>query len=189
MSNCLWPHGVQPTRLLYPWDFPGKNTGMGCHFLISSSWGGSFHSKDWTPSPASPALASGFFYYLSHVLTCKKISTVELWTLNLESLAIWECRQGNSLLLLLSCFSCVQLCATPWTEAYQASPSMEFSRQEHWSGVPFPSPMHESGKWQWSHSVVSDSSQPHGLQPTRLLHPWDFLGNSTGVWCHCLIHC
>ena len=48
------------------------------------------------------------------------------------------------LLLLLSCFSCVQLCATPWTAAYQASLSMGFSRQEHWSGLPFPSPMHES---------------------------------------------
>ena len=44
------------------------------------------------------------------------------------------------LLLLLSCFSRVQLCATPWTAAYQASPSMGFSRQEHWSGLPFPSP-------------------------------------------------
>ena len=50
------------------------------------------------------------------------------------------------LLLLLSRFSRVRLCATPWTAAYQASPSMGFSRQEHWSGLPFPSPMHESGK-------------------------------------------
>ena len=39
----------------------------------------------------------------------------------------------------------------------------------------------ESEKWKWSSSVVSDSSQPHGLQPTRLLHPWDFPGKSTGV--------
>ena len=38
------------------------------------------------------------------------------------------------LLLLLSCFSCVRLCATPWTAAYQAPPSMGFSRQEYWSG-------------------------------------------------------
>ena len=50
------------------------------------------------------------------------------------------------LLLLLSRFSHVRLCATPWTAAYQASLSMGFSRQEHWSGLPFPSPMHESGK-------------------------------------------
>ena len=45
-------------------------------------------------------------------------------------------------LLLLSCFSRVQLCATPWTAAYQALPSMGFSRQEYWSGVPLPSLMY-----------------------------------------------
>ena len=36
-------------------------------------------------------------------------------------------------------------------------------------------------------SVMSDSSRPHGRQPTRLLHPWDFPGKSTGVGCHCLL--
>ena len=36
--------------------------------------------------------------------------------------------------------SCVQLFAIPWTVAYQALPSMEFFRQEYWSGLPFPSP-------------------------------------------------
>ena len=43
-------------------------------------------------------------------------------------------------LLLLSHFSRVQLCATPWTAAHQAPPSLGFSRQEYWSGVPLPSP-------------------------------------------------
>ena len=46
--------------------------------------------------------------------------------------------------------------------------------------------MHESEKWKWSHSVVSDSWRPHGLQPNRLFRPWDFTGKSTGVGCHCL---
>ena len=32
--TLLWPHAQQPTRLLCPWDFPGKNTGEGCHFLL-----------------------------------------------------------------------------------------------------------------------------------------------------------
>ena len=64
---------------------------------------------------------------------------------------------------------------------------MGFSRQEHWSGLPFPSPMREGEKWKWSRSVVSDPQRPHGLQPTRLLHPWDFPGKSTGVGCHCLL--
>ena len=71
--------------------------------------------------------------------------------------------------------------------AHQAPPSLGFSRQEHWSGLPFPSPMHESEKWKWSRSVMSDSSWPHGLQPTRLICPWDFSGKSTGVACHCLL--
>ena len=73
--------------------------------------------------------------------------------------------------------------------AHQAPPSLGFSRQEHWSGLPFPSPMHESEKWKWSCSVVSDSSRPHGLQPTRLLCPWDFPGKSTGVGCHWTSSC
>ena len=54
-------------------------------------------------------------------------------------------------------FSRVWLCATPEMAAHQAPPSLGFSRQEHWSGLPFPSPMHKSEKWKWSHSVVSDS--------------------------------
>ena len=44
-----------------------------------------------------------------------------------------------------------------------------------------------SWKWKWSHSVLSNSLQPHGLSPTRLLHPWDFPGKNTGVGCHFLL--
>ena len=90
----------------------------------------------------------------------------------------------NLLLLLLSRFSRFRLCATPEMAAQQASPSLGFSRQEHWSGLPFPSPKHES------ESEVAQSCPtllPHGLQPTRLLCPWDFPGKSTGVECHCLL--
>ena len=61
------------------------------------------------------------------------------------------------LLLLLSRFSRVRLCETPETAAHQAPPSLGFSRQEHWNGLPFPSPMHENEKWKWSCSVVSNS--------------------------------
>ena len=101
------------------------------------------------------------------------------------------------LLLLLSRFSRVRLCAMPQTAAHQAplslrfsaahqAPlSLRFSRHEHWSGLPFPSPMLGSEKWKWSRSVVSDSQRPHGLRPTRLLCPWDFPGKSGGVGRHC----
>ena len=67
-------HRCQPTRLHRPWDSPGKNTGVGCHFLLQ----------------------------------CMKVKSL----------------------------SRVRLSATPWTAAYQAPPSMGFSRQEYWSGVP-----------------------------------------------------
>ena len=53
---------------------------------------------------------------------------------------------GTLLLLLLSRFSRVRPCATPETAAHQSLPSLGFSRQEHWSGLPFPFPMHESVK-------------------------------------------
>ena len=46
----------------------------------------------------------------------------------------------NYLISLVKSLSCVQLFATPWTVAYQGPPSMGFSRQEYWSGLPFPSP-------------------------------------------------
>ena len=82
MSDAVRPHRRQPTRLPSPWDSPGKNTGVGCHFLLNA----------WK------------------------------WKVKVKSL------------------SCVRLFATPWTAAHQAPPSMGFSRQEYWSGVPFPSP-------------------------------------------------
>ena len=50
------------------------------------------------------------------------------------------------LLLLLSRFSHVRLCATPETAAHQAPPSLGFSRQEYWSGVPLPSSIPGSGR-------------------------------------------
>ena len=50
------------------------------------------------------------------------------------------------ILLLLSRFSHIRLCATPEMAAHQAPPPLGFSRQEYWSGLPFPSPAHESEK-------------------------------------------
>ena len=83
------------------------------------------------------------------------------------------------LLLLLSCSSRVRLCATPQVAAHQALPSLGFSRQEHWSGLPFPSP----NAWKWKVKVKSlsrvwlcnpmDCSLPgssvHGIFQARVL--------------------
>ena len=73
------------------------------------------------PRPlTSPQVASGFF----------------------TTSVAWEAPS----LTKLSRFSRVRLCETPEMAAHQAPPSLGFSRQEHWSGVPFPPPMHESEK-------------------------------------------
>ena len=63
MPDSLRPHGLQPTRLLCPWDFPGKDTGVGCHFLlqllyfkvhIQQSWCGSVWCPAHIPCQADP---------------------------------------------------------------------------------------------------------------------------------------
>ena len=56
-SNSLRPHGLQPTRLLCPWDSPGKQTGAGCHLLLQ----GTFPTQRSKLSFVSRALADGFF--------------------------------------------------------------------------------------------------------------------------------
>ena len=103
------------------------------------------------------------FLFIKHMLVIK-------WS---------SCLSVSLLLLLLSHFSQVQFCVTPYTAAHQAPPSLGFSGQEHWSGLPFPSPMHESEKWKGNHSVVSDAQRPmdcslpgssvHGIFQARVL--------------------
>ena len=97
------------------------------------------------------------------------------------------------LLLLLSRFSCVRLCATPETAAHQAPPSLGFSRQEHWSGLPCPLPGHlpNPGIEPRSPALQADSlpAEPPGKpRNSRMGHLslcqgsfWP--GNRTGISC------
>ena len=77
------------------------------------------------------------------------------------------------LLLLLSHFSRVQLCVTPWTAAYQTPPSMGFSRQEYWSGLLFASlgDLPDPGTEPKSPALQADSlpSEPHTTHALLLL--------------------
>ena len=106
----------------------------------------------------------------------------------------------------------VQLFETPWTVVCQAPLPMRFSKQEYWSGSPFPSPKDLSDPGIKSRPpilqadslpsesprksiyfcflvtlVMSNSVQPCRLQPARLLCPWDSLGKSSRVGCHALL--
>ena len=67
MSDSLRPHGLQTARLLHPWDFPGKNTGVGCHFLLQ----GIFPTQG-----LNPGLSHGrqTLYCLSHQ-GCKQLKS------------------------------------------------------------------------------------------------------------------
>ena len=65
-------------------------------------------------------------------------------------------------------------------------PSLGFSRQEHWSGLPFPSPMMKVKSESEATQSCPTRSDPRDCS-TRLLCPWDFPGKSTGVGCHCLL--
>ena len=79
--------------------------------------------------------------------------------------------------------SCPTLCDTvDGSPPGSVVPGILQARTLEWVAISFSN----AGKWKWSRSVASDS-RPHGLQPTRLLHPWDFLGKSSGVACHCLL--
>jgi len=90
ISDSLQPHGPWPTRLLCPWDFPGKNTGVGCHALLQ----GIFLTQVSNP-------------HLLCLLHFRQISYC--W-------GTGELKEKQKVKLL----SCVRLFTTPWTIAYQA---------------------------------------------------------------------
>ena len=92
------------------------------------------------------------------------------------------------LLLLLSRFSRVQLCATPQTAANQAPPSLGSPGKNTGVGCHF---LLQCMKVKSENEVAQScpTLQPHRWQPTRLSHPWDSPGKNTGVGCHFLLQC
>ena len=112
--------------LLCPWDFPGKSTGVGWHAHLQ----GIFPIQESDPG----LLHCGQMFYLwatREALACYRKSKINQ-------------RQGGNICKIHECecisHSVVWLFVTPWTIAHQAPLSMELSRQEYWSRVPFPSP-------------------------------------------------
>ena len=126
--------GLQPTRFLCPWDFPGKNTGVGCHFILQ----GIFPTQGLNPCLLKAfCIERGFFtteppgkhiyiyiyiYIYTHTHTHRDIyMRVHIYS------------EVKSLIH-------VRPFATPWIVAHQAPRSMGYSRHEYWSGLLFPSP-------------------------------------------------
>ena len=109
MSDSVRLHRQQPTRLRCPWDSPGKNTGVGCHFLL-------------------------------HCVKLKSESEV-------------TCR--------------VWLFVTPWTAAYQAPPSMGFSRQEYFIfRLHIIAPVFFRQKYSYSVTIQCFKQKNKGISPS-----------------------
>ena len=89
------------------------------------------------------------------------------------------------LLLLLSHFSRVQLCATPQTATHQAPLSLGFSRQEYWSGLPFLCPMHACMLSRFSRVPLCATPRTAAHQAPLST---GFSRQDTGVGCHFLLH-
>ena len=132
MSDSVRTHRWQPTRLLCPLDFPGKNTGVGCHFLLQCMK----VKSESEVSQSCPTLRDPMDWSLlgSSIHGIFQARILEWVAISFSTVVLCYA--------VLSHFSRVRLCETPWTAAYQAPPSMGFSRQEYWSGVPLPSPLH-----------------------------------------------
>ena len=172
MSDSVRPHRQQPTRLPCLWDSPGKNTGVGCHFLLQcmkvKSESEVAQSCPTLSDPMDCSLPGSSVHgiFQARVLEWGAIA-FSIWTSAAKLLQscptlcdpidgspqgssrrFWDSpgkSTGVGCHFLLQCMkvkflSRARLLATPWTAAYQAPPSMGFSRHQYWSGVPLPSP-------------------------------------------------
>ena len=159
MVSLVWPNDCkEPARLLYSWNFPSKNTKVGCHFLSrASSW-----CRDWTLFFCISCVAGGFLYcwtigeanmlcYAKSLQLCPTLCnpidgsppcsaipgilqarTLEWVAISFSNAWKWKVKVKS--------LSRVWLLGTPRTAAYQAPLSMGFSRQAYWSWLPLPSP-------------------------------------------------
>ena len=120
------PHRRQPTRLPRPWDSPGKNTGVGCHFLLQCM------------KVKSESEVAQLYLTLSNPMDFS-LPGSSVHGISQARVLEWVAIAFSAIFHLVSSvqsLSRVRLLATPWTAAYQAVPSMGFSRQEYWSRVP-----------------------------------------------------
>ena len=127
MSDSVRPHRRQPSRLPRPWDSPGKNTGVGCHFLLQCMKVKSEREVAQScptisdPMDCSPPGSSVHGIFQARVLE---------WGVIAFSQEHWS-------VYIFFVVSVAQACPTLHDPH---GLSMKFSRQEYWRGLPFPSP-------------------------------------------------
>ena len=155
MSDSVRPHRQQPIGLRHPWDSPGKNTGVGCHFLLQCMK----VKSESEVAQSCPTLSNpmgcnlpGFSIHRSfqaRVLAWGAIAFSNAWK--------WKVKVKS--------LSRVRLLATPWAAAHQAPPSIGVSRQEYWSGMPLPSLKQHAIEWLMGYHFLLQ-----GIFPTQELN-------------------
>ena len=155
MSDSVWPHRWQPIRFYRPWDSPGKNTGVGCHFLLQCMEVKREREVAQSclalsdPMDCSPPGSSIHGIFQARVLEWGAIAFSNLVTLGVQIRRLnpqycvtlhVNAALCNRKTCMLNHFSHVPLFATPCTTAHQAPLSMGFSRQEYWSELLCPPP-------------------------------------------------
>ena len=136
MSDSVQPHRRQPTRHPCPWDSPGKNTGVGCHFLLQCM-------KVKSESEVAQSCPT-----LSNPMDCSLLGSsihgiFQAGVLEWGAITFSDCNihtRINICACVRSRFSRVQIFATPWTVAHRASLSMGVSRQDYQNGLLCPPP-------------------------------------------------
>ena len=198
MSDSVRPHRQQPTRLPHPWDSPGKNTGVGCHFLfqcmkVKSERKSLSHVRLFMTPWSLPTrlLCPWDFPGKSTGVGCHCL----LCLLRLQDLfsPIFSLLVG-SIHLLLFCNQLVpitdaQIVGSALCKLHDLTNSMLLSK---WTSLKtelqYDAASLPLGILLLSgHSVVSDSLQLHELEPLRFLCLWNFPGKNTGVGCHALL--
>ena len=119
VSDAVRPHSWQPTRMPRPWDSPGKNTGVGCHFLLQCM-------KVKSESEVAQSCPA-----LSDPMDCSLPGS------SIHGIFQARVLEWGAIAFSVSYFSCVQFFVTLWTVACQAPLSVGFSRQEYCSGPPY----------------------------------------------------
>ena len=122
----------QPTPVLLPGKSQGRRILVGCPL-----WGSHRVRHNWSDLATA---AASFTEQGSDQYRPRRMETGQI-----------------AFVIVMKSLGRVRLFATPWTLDNQAPLSMGFSRQEYWSGLPFPSPTRQSEKWNWSCLVVYNS--------------------------------
>ena len=122
MSDSMRPHRWQPTWLLRPWDSPGKNTGVGCHFLLQCmKLKSESEVTQLGPSPSDPMDCS--------LPGSSNHGIFQARVLEWVAIAFSHCNnQRQVIIAIVQSLSLVRLFVTPWTEACQASLSFTISK-------------------------------------------------------------